>query len=78
MRAQAALPHAIIAWSGRVSKQLMNAILARARSLGYAEMLLDTLRSMTAARRLYSSYGFTEIESYYQSVDDAVFYKLIL
>jgi ribosomal protein S18 acetylase RimI-like enzyme len=61
-----------------VSKQLMNAILARARSLGYAEMLLDTLRSMTAARRLYSSYGFTEIESYYQSVDDAVFYKLIL
>jgi ribosomal protein S18 acetylase RimI-like enzyme len=60
------------------SKQLMNAVLARARSLGYKEMLLDTLHSISAAQHLYQSYGFTEIESYYQSVNNAVFYKLTL
>jgi ribosomal protein S18 acetylase RimI-like enzyme len=61
-----------------VSKHLMAAVLARARQLGYAEMLLDTLASMTAARHLYSRYGFTEIPSYYPSVSGAVFYKLLL
>jgi ribosomal protein S18 acetylase RimI-like enzyme len=61
-----------------VSKHLMSAVLAHARHLDYAEMLLDTLASMTAARHLYSSYGFLEIPSYYPSVDDAVLYKLLL
>lgn len=61
-----------------VSKKLMNAVIARAREMGYKEMLLDSLSSMTAARRLYEGYGFVEIESYYQSVEDAVFYKMVL
>jgi ribosomal protein S18 acetylase RimI-like enzyme len=41
-------------------------------------MLLDTLRSMTPARKLYEKYGFVEIASYYASVEDAVYYKLLL
>lgn len=61
-----------------VSKKLMDAVIARAREMSYKEMLLDSLSSMTAARRLYEGYGFVEIESYYQSVEDAVFYKLVL
>jgi len=61
-----------------VSKLLMDAVLARARELGYKEMLLDTLGTMTTARRLYESYNFQETEKYYESVPGAVFYKLIL
>lgn len=60
------------------SKILMDAAISRARILGYMEMLLDTLRSMTVARKLYRKYGFIEIENYYPSVEDAVFYKLVL
>lgn len=60
------------------SKLLMDAVIANAREQGYAEMLLDTLRSMTPARKLYEKYGFIEIESYYASVEDAVYYKLLL
>jgi ribosomal protein S18 acetylase RimI-like enzyme len=61
-----------------VSKLLLDVVLAQARQLGYKEMVLDTLSSMTTPRRLYEKYGFVEIASYYQSVDDAVFYKLVL
>jgi ribosomal protein S18 acetylase RimI-like enzyme len=61
-----------------VAKSLMDEVIARARELGYKKMLLDTLRSMTTARKLYSRYGFVEIGSYYASVEGAVFYKLIL
>jgi ribosomal protein S18 acetylase RimI-like enzyme len=56
-----------------VSKMLMDAVLHKAREMGYRE--LDTLSSMTPARRLYQSYGFEEIDKYYESVEDAVFYK---
>jgi ribosomal protein S18 acetylase RimI-like enzyme len=67
--------------SGRglgVAKKLIDAVIAKAREMSYKEMLLDSLSGMTAARRLYEGYGFVEIESYYQSVEDAVFYKLVL
>lgn len=60
------------------AKMLLGATLERARELGYREMLLDTLSSMTAARRLYETFGFKEIESYYESVGDAVFYRCVL
>jgi ribosomal protein S18 acetylase RimI-like enzyme len=61
-----------------VAKLLMDVALAQARQLGYKEMLLDTLSSMKPARKLYEKYGFEEIESYYESVEDAVFYRLRL
>ncbi|CAE7027243.1 hypothetical protein CFE70_003883 [Pyrenophora teres f. teres 0-1] len=61
-----------------VSKLLMDVAISHARKLGYKEMLLDTLSSMTPARKLYEGYGFKEIGSYYESVEDAVFYRLLL
>ncbi|KAH8725676.1 acyl-CoA N-acyltransferase [Phaeosphaeriaceae sp. PMI808] len=61
-----------------LSKHLMHAVLTRARDLGYTEILLDTLESMTSARKLYESYGFVEIEAYYASIPNTVCYKLVL
>lgn len=61
-----------------VGKLLLDAAVQKARALGYSEMLLDTLGSMAAARRLYEKAGFEQIESYYESVEGAVFYRLRL
>jgi ribosomal protein S18 acetylase RimI-like enzyme len=60
------------------AKLLMQVVIEQARTLGYREMYLDTLSSMTAARGLYASFGFEEVESYYDSVSDAVYYRLVL
>lgn len=61
-----------------VSKLLMEVALSEAKKLGYKEMLLDTLRTMTPARRLYEKFGFEETGSYYENPNDAVFYRLVL
>ncbi|XP_014558171.1 hypothetical protein COCVIDRAFT_25283 [Bipolaris victoriae FI3] len=61
-----------------VSKLLMDVAVSYARKWGYKNMLLDTLRTMTPARKLYEKYGFVEIESYYENPEDAVFYRLAL
>ncbi|KAI4622011.1 hypothetical protein J4E80_004386 [Alternaria sp. BMP 0032] len=62
----------------RLSKPLMEIALSHAKKLGYEEILLDTLRSMKTARKLYEGYGFEEIDSYYENPEDAVFYRLKL
>jgi GNAT superfamily N-acetyltransferase len=46
---------------------LAEGLIAKARSLGYAVMRLDTLAHMAAARRLYGSLGFVEIGAYYDN-----------
>ncbi|USP75541.1 uncharacterized protein yc1106_02815 [Curvularia clavata] len=61
-----------------VSKLLMDVAIAQAKKLGYKEMLLDTLRTMTPARKLYEGFGFEEVGSYYENPNDAVFYRLVL
>ena len=61
-----------------VGKLLLEVAIQQARQLGYGEMLLDTLKSMTTARGLYERYGFVEIEKYYESVEGAAFYRLVL
>ena len=47
---------------GRVMAQ---ALIDRARSAGYSNMLLDTLDDMESARGLYETLGFEEIPPYY-------------
>ncbi|CAI6334152.1 unnamed protein product [Periconia digitata] len=53
--------------------------LEMAREMGYKEMLLDTLASMVAARKLYVRFGFRETDSYYDNpLDDVVYYRAVL
>jgi ribosomal protein S18 acetylase RimI-like enzyme len=61
-----------------LSKPLMKVAISHAKKMGYEEMLLDTLRNMKTARKLYEGHGFEEIDSYYENPNDAVFYRLRL
>ncbi len=47
-----------------VGKRLVEAAVASARQLGYAELRLDTLATMASAQALYRSLGFVEIPAY--------------
>ena len=58
------VPHARGARAGRA---LMDALLERARTLGYDTLKLDTLATMTSARALYASLGFRECAPYYRN-----------
>ena len=62
-----------------VGRALATAIVDKARVLGYDVMRLDTVKSMTAARRLYASLGFEERNSYYHNpLPDVVYMELDL
>jgi putative acetyltransferase len=47
-----------------LGRQLVESIIAAARSAGYVAMRLDTLPAMDAARALYASLGFRPIAEY--------------
>jgi ribosomal protein S18 acetylase RimI-like enzyme len=50
-----------------LGKALVDAIIQRAKGLGYREMRLDTLPSMAGAQQLYTRAGFVEIQAYYET-----------
>jgi ribosomal protein S18 acetylase RimI-like enzyme len=57
-----------------LGRMLAQAIIERARKIGYASMRLDTIPSMAQARKLYQSLGFTEIQPYrHNPIEGAVF-----
>jgi putative acetyltransferase len=62
-----------------VGRLLAEGIVAAARQIGYAKLLLDTLPGMREARSLYASLGFKPTSAYrFNPVPDAVFLELTL
>lgn len=62
-----------------IGRALGEAVLERARDLGYDVMRLDTVASMVPARRLYRSLGFDERPPYYDNpLDDVVYMERAL
>ena len=64
-------PHARGSGLGR---RIAQALVSRARELGYARMYLDTLEGMAAARAVYRSLGFRETAPYYLNPFPGVVY----
>jgi len=58
---------------------LIKHIINDAKEIGYQQILLDTLNTMKPAISLYQSFGFKEIEPYYDNpLDGATYFGLDL
>ena len=55
---------------------LVNEIIRLAKEAGYKEMVLDTIKPLTAAINLYKKYGFKECEPYYDNPMEDVIYMI--
>ncbi|MFA6267201.1 MAG: GNAT family N-acetyltransferase [Pseudolabrys sp.] len=62
-----------------LGKRLVERLFDEARRIGYREMRLDTLSSMTDAIALYRRFGFEPMAAYYDTpVEDTVFMRKAL
>jgi putative acetyltransferase len=62
-----------------VGRALVSGAIALARDAGYARVRLDTHTSMTPAQNLYRSFGFAQIDAYWDHpIPDVVFFELPL
>ncbi len=57
-----------------IGRRLVVALVDGARAIGYRELRLDTLQTMTEARSLYASVGFRSIAPYYANPLSGVVY----
>ena len=58
--------------------KLLDLAIKYAREQGYKRVCLDSMKSYSAARRLYDKFGFKEIESYNNNTFAEVFMELKL
>jgi putative acetyltransferase len=62
-----------------VGRALVAEAIERARATGYQRIRLDTHTTMLPAQALYRSFGFAEIDAYWDHpVDGVVFFELVL
>jgi len=62
-----------------ISKFLITRIIQDAKDIGYESILLDTLNTMKPAINLYQSFGFDEIDPYYDNpLEGATYFCLNL
>ncbi|PJI08154.1 MULTISPECIES: GNAT family N-acetyltransferase [Clostridium] len=63
----------------KIANKLVKTIIDDAKTIGYKNMLLDTLPFLKGAIYLYKKFGFYEIESYNNSpMDTSIYMKLDL
>ena len=56
--------------------KLIEAIIESARADGFGEMVLDTIKPLESAIRLYKKFGFVETEPYYHNpMSDVIYFK---
>ena len=62
-----------------IGETLLKECIAIAKKLNYKEILLDTLKRLQPAIKLYKKYNFIETEAYYKNPNNNVVYmKLVL
>lgn len=62
-----------------IGETLLKECIALAKKLNYKEILLDTLKRLQPAIKLYKKYNFIETEAYYKNPNNHVVYmKLVL
>jgi len=62
-----------------LGEKLMEAVIDKAKSLGYAKLVLDSVPQTAFAQRLYERLGFTETVAYYANpVPGTRFLELVL
>jgi putative acetyltransferase len=58
---------------------LVEKLIEEAKTIGYQEMVLDTLSSLKSAVALYRKFGFIEVNPYYENpLQDVLYFKLKL
>ena len=57
-----------------IGETLVREILIHAISAGYIEMVLHTIKPLTAAINLYQKFGFIECDAYYNNPMEEVVY----
>lgn len=57
-----------------LGERLVETIIEHAKSSGYEEMVLDTIKPLKAAVSIYRKYGFEECEAYYDNPMEDVIY----